>query len=163
MDRMPGLVPLPERRSVLKAAFGFGVAGVAALISACQGGTAPVASSSAALPSARPYEKAVESSGPAKAFFASPHLSNVSIYLTQARNWIEAMVKAYGYDADQVRLVFVNYGPMNFITYNDSIWAGYKGGEWQTVIDPQTKAPAVRNPFADDVKKLQDQRCVFYT
>ena len=52
---------------------------------------------------------------------------------------------------------------MNFITYNDSIWANYKAGEWQGVSDPKTKAPAVRNPFADDVKQLQDQRCVFYT
>lgn len=154
-------VPQMERRSMLKAAVGFGLAGLAAAIAACQGSSAPAAAT--ATPSLRPYEKAVEQSGPAKAFISSPHLANVSIYLLQAKNWIEAMVKAYGYPADQVRLVFVNYGPMNFITYNDAIWSGYKGGEWQGVTDPQTKAPAVRNPFADEVRKLQDQRCVFYT
>lgn len=155
--------PLMERRSILKGAIGLAVAGLATVVAACQGGSTPAAATATPAPNAKPYEKAIENSGPAKAFFASPHLSNVTVYFVQARNWIEAMVKAYGYPADQVRLVFVNYGPMNFITYNDSIWANYKAGEWQGVSDPKTKAPAVRNPFADDVKQLQDQRCVFYT
>lgn len=154
---------LLERRSILKGAIALAVGGVAAVVSACQGGSSPSAATATAAQSATPYEKAVENSGPAKAFFASPHLSNVGVYFVQATNWLEAMVKSYAYPADQVRLVFVNYGPMNFITYNDSIWAGYKAGEWQGVTDPKTKAPAVRNPFADDVKKFQDRRCVFYT
>lgn len=152
------------RRAALRGMLIGGAAtlGVAAL-AACTPEKSTPASSPAGAKSSRDYEKAVETTGDARAAFASPHLANVSTYFVQAKNWLDAMEKSYGADPKLIKLVMVNYGPMNFITYNDKIWSTYKAGAWQTVTDPTTKADAVRNPFVDDIKKLQDRGCVFYT
>lgn len=105
----------------------------------------------------------IETDIDARAVMASPHLSNSSIYFQQAGNWLTSMERDYKYDPAKIRLVMANYGPMNFITYNDTIWTTYKAGEWQQVTDPQTKQPATRNPFVAEIKKLQDRQCVFLT
>ena len=153
-----------RRRDALKGILVGGAAtlGVAAL-AACSPEKSTSASSPAVASSSRDYEKAIETKSDARAAFASPHLANVSTYFVQAKNWLDAMEKSYGADPKLIRLVMVNYGPMNFITYNDKIWSTYKVGTWQTVTDPTTKADALRNPFVDDIKKLQDRGCVFYT
>jgi len=153
-DRLP-------RRAVLRT---LGVAAVAATAAAC---TPPAARSEdkklVTSDFKWPYEKAIETDIDARAVMASPHLSNASIYFVQAANWLTSMERDYKYDPAKMRLVMANYGPMNFITYNDSIWTTYKAGEWQQVTDPQTKLPATRNPFVADIKKLQDRQCVFLT
>lgn len=153
VDRLP-------RRAALKT---LGVAAVAAA-AAC---TAPAARSEDKKVTTSdfkwPYEKVIETDSDAKAVMASPSLSNVSIYFVQADNWLRSMERDYKYDPAKIRLVMANYGPMDFITYNDSIWSTYKAGEWQQVNDPQTKQPATRNPFVAEIKKLQDRQCVFLT
>ena len=60
-----------------------------------------------------------------------------------------------------VRVVAGNYGPMNTITYGDEIWHDLRIGEWMGVPDPATGQPAIRNPFAQDVARLQQSHCTF--
>jgi hypothetical protein len=54
-----------------------------------------------------------------------------------------------------------NYGPMNFITYDDYIWKKYEIGKWQGINDPTTGQPALRNIYLGDITKLQDRNAVF--
>jgi hypothetical protein len=107
------------------------------------------------------YKEAIETDSEARATFASPHLKNAGTYLFQAYNWFQAMEVSYGNDPDEIRLVMANYGPMNFITYDDFIWKKYEVGLWQGVTDPKTNAPAVRNVYLDDITKLQNRHAVF--
>jgi hypothetical protein len=106
------------------------------------------------------YWKAIKTDSEARATFASPHLKNVGTYLVQAQNWFEAMEVSYEYDPDEIRLVMANYGPMNFITYDDYIWKKYEVGAWQGITDPKTGAPALRNIYLDDITKLQNRHAV---
>lgn len=149
------------RRAALRI---LGVGAVAATVAAC---TPPAArSEDKKLTTSEfkwPYEKVIETDIDARAVMASPHLSNAPLYFLQAGNWLTSMERDYEYDPAKIRLVMANYGPMNFITYNDTIWTTYKAGAWQQVTDPETKQPATRNPFVAAIKKLQDRQCVFLT
>jgi hypothetical protein len=107
------------------------------------------------------YRNAIETDSDARATFASPHLKNVGTYLFQAQNWFQAMEVSYENDPDDIRLVMANYGPMNFITYDDYIWNKYEIGKWQGINDPQTGEPARRNIYLDDITKLQKRHAVF--
>jgi hypothetical protein len=107
------------------------------------------------------YREAIETDSEARATFASPHLKNAGTYLVQAQNWFQAMEVSYQHDPDEIRLAMANYGPMNFITYDDYIWKKYEVGAWQGVTDPTTSAPAVRNIYLDDITKLQNRHAVF--
>jgi hypothetical protein len=107
------------------------------------------------------YKHAIETNGEARATFASPHLKNAGTYFVQARNWFESMEVSYEEDPDEIRLVMANYGPMNFITYDDYIWEKYEVGAWQGITDPNTGAPAVRNIYLEDITKLQNRHAVF--
>jgi hypothetical protein len=109
------------------------------------------------------YAEAIETDSEARATFTSPHLKNVGTYLFQASNWFESMQVSYGNDPDEIRLVMANYGPMNFITYNNFIWNKYQIGEWQKITDPTTGTWAVRNIYLGDIIKLQDRHAVFLT
>ena len=58
-------------------------------------------------------------------------------------------------------------GPAFPMNASDRLWAKYKLGERQRIIDPKTKQPAVRNIFYDDgsntsVKALQARGTVFW-
>jgi len=106
------------------------------------------------------YGAAIETDSEARATFSSPHLKNAGTYLVQAQNWFQAMEVSYENDPDEIRLVMANYGPMNFITYDDYIWNKYQVGAWQGVVDPTTNAPAVRNIYLDDITKLQKRHAV---
>lgn len=152
------------RRDALRRVVAGGAAALGVgVLAACTPDKSTPAASPSGTKASRDYEKAIETTSDARAAFASPHLSNVGIYFVQAKNWLDAMEKAYGADPKLIRVAMVDYGPMNFITYNDKIWSTYKAGTWQGVTDPTTKTDAVRNPFVDDIKKLQDRGCVFYT
>jgi hypothetical protein len=107
------------------------------------------------------YGAAIETDSEARATFSSPHLKNAGTYLGQAQNWFQAMEVSYENDPDEIRLVMANYGPMNFITYDDYIWNKYQVGAWQGVMEPTTSAPAVRNIYLDDITKLQKRHAVF--
>jgi hypothetical protein len=107
------------------------------------------------------YAQAIETDGEARATFASPHLANVGTYFVQARNWFESMEVSYRNDPDEIRLVMANYGPMNFITYDNFIWNKYEVGKWQGIKDPTTGVPALRNVYLGDITKLQDRHAVF--
>jgi hypothetical protein len=107
------------------------------------------------------YKQAIETHSEARATFASPHLKNVGTYLFQAQNWFQAMEVSYEQDPDWIRLVMANYGPMNFITYDDYIWKKYEIGKWQGINDPTTGAPALRNIYLGDITKLQERNAVF--
>jgi hypothetical protein len=107
------------------------------------------------------YAEAIETDGDARATFASPHLTNVGLYLGQANNWFQAMEVSYQNDPDEIRLVMANYGPMNFITYDDYIWNKYEIGKWQGINDPRTGVPSKRNVYLDDITKLQNRHAVF--
>jgi len=152
------------RRDILRS-LTLGGAGLAvAAVAACTQTAAPTPVSQPKTSSFKwPYEKEIETDIDGRAVMASPSLSNTSTYFAQANNWLTSIEKDYGYDPAKIRLVMANYGPMNFITYNDAIWTNYKAGEWQQVNDPQTKQPATKNPFMDDIKKLQGKHCVFLT
>ncbi len=56
-------------------------------------------------------------------------------------------------EKDCTAVVVLRHGAFLY-ALQDNMWAKYKLGEMQKVMDPQTKAPAVRNPFwkpkADD-------------
>jgi hypothetical protein len=69
------------------------------------------------------------------------------------------MEVSYQNDPEDIRLVMANYGPMNFITYDDYIWNKYKVGEWQKVKDGTSWA--LRNIYLDDITKLQSRHAVF--
>jgi hypothetical protein len=107
------------------------------------------------------YEGAIDTESEARATFASPHLKNAGTYLFQANNWFQAMEVSYENDPNDIRLAMANYGPMNFITYDDYIWNKYEVGAWQGVTDPKTSAPAVRNIYLDDITQLQKRHAVF--
>jgi hypothetical protein len=107
------------------------------------------------------YGAAIETESEARATFASPHLKNAGTYLFQANNWFQAMEVSYEHDPDEIRLAMANYGPMNFITYDDYIWSKYQVGAWQGVTDPKTNAPAVRNIYLEDITNLQKRHAVF--
>jgi hypothetical protein len=107
------------------------------------------------------YGTAIATDSDARATFASPHLKNADTYLFQAHNWFQAMEVSYEHDPDEIRLAMANYGPMNFITYDDYIWNKYEVGAWQGVTDPTTKAPALRNIYLDQITTLQKRHAVF--
>jgi len=69
------------------------------------------------------------------------------------------MEVSYEHDPDEIRLAMANYGPMNFITYDDYIWNKYQVGEWQGVKDGTEWAR--RNVYLDDITKLQNRHAVF--
>jgi hypothetical protein len=71
------------------------------------------------------------------------------------------MEVSYENDPNDIRLAMANYGPMNFITYDDYIWNKYEVGAWQGVTDPKTSAPAVRNIYLDAITQLQKRHAVF--
>ena len=108
------------------------------------------------------YWAAIKTDSEARATFSSPHLKNAGTYLAQAQNWFQAMEVSYEYDPDEIRLAMANYGPMNFITYDDYIWNKYQVGAWQGVKDPPTTGPpAVRNIYLDTITRLQERHAVF--
>ena len=109
----------------------------------------------------QPYERLAQTSSQAKAAISSPHIENVATYFAQAENWLAAMEYAYDNSPADIRLVFVNYGPMNAITYNDDAWSRLQLGDLLHVRDQASGHAATRNPFASKVSELQERHCVF--
>ena len=72
---------------------------------------------------------------------------NSGFALAYAMNWMETMKSAYGLaDRDLDAVVGLRHFAIP-IAYTDEIWAKYKLGEFASVNDPKTKAPATRNIY----------------
>ena len=92
--------------------------------------------------------------------------------LGYAMNWLDTMKSTYGgTDKDLNAVIGLRHFSIP-MAYNDAIWAKYKLGEFVSITDPATKAPATRNIFfhskAGDVpfpgmaiEKLQDRGVTF--
>ena len=57
--------------------------------------------------------------------------------------------QAYAVPESELGVVLVLRHAAMPLVLNDSVWAKYKFGEFYKIADPQTKAPATRNPYAN--------------
>lgn len=68
--------------------------------------------------------------------------------LRMSSNFLDAYRDAFGAAASEVNAVIgVHAGALN-MGFDDALWAKYELGKVSNVIDPSTKAPAIRNVFA---------------
>lgn len=67
--------------------------------------------------------------------------------LMQAKNLLDAWKTEYHVEPPVVNMVLSIRGTGIPIVLNDAVWARYKIGEQYGIMDPATKAPALRNPF----------------
>ncbi len=67
--------------------------------------------------------------------------------LMQAKNLLDAWKNEYNVEPPKVNLVMSVRGTGIPIVLTDEVWAHYRIGEQYGIIDPVSKAPAVRNPF----------------
>jgi intracellular sulfur oxidation DsrE/DsrF family protein len=101
------------------------------------------------------YEAALTASGGMKALFQTPQIEATSLsgkvlnhmVLIQARNWLNAFQFSYNLKPADLHTIVATYASANLITYADAVWEKYKLGEKYNLIDPETNAPLVRNPF----------------
>jgi intracellular sulfur oxidation DsrE/DsrF family protein len=81
--------------------------------------------------------------------------------LGRVMNFLDAYREAYGLPDADLNAIFGVHGGGMPIVLNDAIWAKYELGRRNSEIDPRTRAPAVRNPWAIDgpfsVARLQDR------
>jgi len=150
------------RRNALKTFVGVALGSVGAVAATDCGGSSGAAAAPSGTTAGTAYDRAIATEGVGRAAFQNPHLSNVGFCFYQADQWLNAMENAYHLNPADVRLVIVNYASANYLTYNDEIWQTYKIGEVQRITDPKTGAPAVRNVYADDVRRLQQRHVVFF-
>jgi intracellular sulfur oxidation DsrE/DsrF family protein len=68
--------------------------------------------------------------------------------LGRLANFLDAYAEAYGTTDSDVNAIFGVHGNGLPLLLNDSIWAKYEFGKRYGEIDPQSGAPAVRNPWA---------------
>src|SRR5215207_4423248 len=72
---------------------------------------------------------------------------NAGWVLGYAMNWMDTMKATYGgTDKDLNAVIGLRHFSIP-MAYNDTIWAKYKLGEFASITDPATKAPATRNIF----------------
>ena len=67
--------------------------------------------------------------------------------LAQAKNLLDAWKNEYRMQPPEINLVLAVRGTGLPIVLDDALWARFKLGEQYGVLDPVTKAPAIRNPF----------------
>jgi hypothetical protein len=87
--------------------------------------------------------------------------------LRYARNFLDTFRDAMHLEFPAINTAVGISGPAFAMNASDRLWAKYKLGERSKIIDPATKAPAVRNIFFDDgseisVKALQARGGVFW-
>lgn len=68
-------------------------------------------------------------------------------FLGGIRNSLNGLEFGFGIPRGQVQIVAALHGPANLLNYDDYVWEKYRLGEWQSVTDPATGKPAVRNLF----------------
>jgi hypothetical protein len=82
------------------------------------------------------------------------------------RNFLDTFRDTYKLEFPNVNTAVGISGPAFPMNASDRLWAKYKLGERSKIIDPMTKAPAVRNIFLDggdiSVKAMQARGTVFW-
>jgi hypothetical protein len=68
-------------------------------------------------------------------------------FLNNIKNSLNGLHYGFGIPVEQIKIVAALHGPTNMLNYDDFIWNKYKIGAWLKVEDPETKQPAVKNPF----------------
>ena len=85
--------------------------------------------------------------------------------LRMANNFLDAYRDAFGAGQGHVHAVIGVHGGALSLGFDDAIWAKYELGKAGNVMDPATKAPAVRNVYAREgtynVAALQKRGVVF--
>jgi hypothetical protein len=79
-------------------------------------------------------------------FFDSPAPAG-GVPLVHIMNYYDTYNKAYNVADQDIDAVGTFYGSTTFYGLNDAMWAKYKLGEFLETIDPNTKKPAVANPW----------------
>ena len=81
--------------------------------------------------------------------------------LGRLANFLDAYGETYGLKDSDLNAVFGMHGSAVPIAVNDAIWAKYELGKRNSELDPQTGAPAARNPWAKggatSVARLQER------
>jgi hypothetical protein len=140
-----------SRRALLRA--GAGAAALGALGGLTSGASArPLAAATFGSPA---YDAALAAKGGVKAVFQSPFYDATIVagnflnhlLLLQLKNWLNSFQFAYKMAATDLHTFSATYASANLLNYGDVLWEKYKLGEKYKIIDPATKAPAVRNPF----------------
>ena len=83
------------------------------------------------------------------------------------RNFLDTFRDVYHLEYPDVNTAVGISGPAFPMNASDRLWAKYKLGERNRIIDPMTKQPAVRNIFYDDgtptcVKAMQASGTIFW-
>ena len=91
--------------------------------------------------------------GTQKQLYDMPEL-NAGMGLLWSFAFLLTGVPAYGLPESELGVVVVLRHNTIPLALNDSAWARYKLGEVFKINDPQTKAPALRNPFYLDANAL---------
>lgn len=111
------------------------------------GATLPVATAAAAHHSQTPFTRWLDSiPGSFRQVTDWPDLNN-GMGLIYTLSFLMTAPVAYGVDQSEVGAALVIRHDTIPIALQDPVWEKYKLGELFRVTDPDTKAPAVRNPY----------------
>ncbi len=69
------------------------------------------------------------------------------VFLNNIKNSLNGFQFGFGMSPGEINVVAALHGVANLLNFDDSMWTKYKLGEFASVTDPQTHAPAVRNLF----------------
>jgi hypothetical protein len=98
--------------------------------------------------------------------FGSVELSEDPRPLRFGRNFLDTFRDVYKLEYPDINTAVGISGPAFPMNASDRLWAKYKLGERSKIIDPMTKAPAVRNVLLDgsdiSVKAMQARGTVFW-
>ena len=92
------------------------------------------------------FEQLVRAPARVKQVFDIRAIAN-GLPLHGVKNAFHGLHLGFGIPTQQIQIVAAPHGPANVLNFDDSIWSKYRIGEWLNVTDPETKKPAVRNPF----------------
>lgn len=67
--------------------------------------------------------------------------------LTRVANYLDSYHEAYGTTDADTNAVFGAHGGALAVVMNDALWAKYELGKRNSMNDPLTKVPAIRNPL----------------
>lgn len=83
-----------------------------------------------------------------KMLFDSPAPAG-GIGLIHVMNYYDSYNKSYGVKDEDIRGVMTFYGTTTLYAVNDAMWTKYKIGEFVGAEDPETKQPALVNPWRE--------------
>ena len=92
------------------------------------------------------FDKVLKFKGRGKQLYDLHGMEN-GAFFNAIKNSFNGLQFGYGIPAEEIKIVTCTHGGSNVMNFDDSMWAKYKIGEWQKVIDKETGAPAVRNVY----------------